>query len=118
MIKFLDDELLNFTTNKLYKKLTEGLYAEQLVNITGMREIGKTTALVRFAIERDIPVLEPTDGVADLMRKRFHYEKIYSIGSIRGLAGITEVVIDEGVSLDLAKADGVKVITGYFNKLY
>ncbi|WP_440118433.1 hypothetical protein [Paenibacillus sp. QZ-Y1] len=95
----------------LEKLLTLGYFENEFIDVTNVRSIGKTEALIKFAKKKGIAVLVGLPCSHE--KSKYDYEKIYSIngGSIRA---IKEAVIDETVSLDQVPQH-IKVITGFYN---
>ncbi len=91
-----------------------------LINVSGFRNIGKSTMLVQFAKENKHLVVVPNKTIAQQFRKQFDYYSIFSQDDLCGRF-IASVVFDEGIDLDKLIEENYnrdkefKIITGYIN---
>ena len=107
--------LYKFFNRHLYKLLEEGSRTRELIQMSCFKRIGKTTALVQFAKDHNIPAIVETDSVANNMRFLSGYDKIFSINEID--SKIRSCVIDEYVNAHDITSMGIKVITGYYTEV-
>src|SRR4051812_8236870 len=118
-MSFRDQFNMEIVYSLFKKKLQDGMNNKALIDVSHLRAIGKTTALVDFAKERRYAVIVPTRIEAERLREYFNYEGVFSQGDIisygRGMN--IPCVIDEGVKLERLLTNKVNVKTGY-TKLY
>lgn len=113
--------MINIREKKLYKlifdvfefilieALEEGFKTNQLVNVSGLRRVGKTNALIKFAKLKDFPVI--VNGTAEALSKEYDYHKVFSYKNYD--ESNVSVLVDEGINPSLLVSRGVNVITGY-----
>ena len=93
--------------------LFKGFFYNSLIDVTNLRGIGKTTALINFAKEYGFGVI--LDSYADKTkqyRKYFDYEHIYCQNErVSYLAD--RYVIDEGVNSEIMEERGFNIVTGF-----
>lgn len=114
MIKALDENIVSVISQSLYNKLNQGLHTGDLIDVTGLRQVGKTTALVKFARERHLPIIACNHAAARCIKDNFDYQNVYSItfNNMRGT--IREACVDELVDLRKVRELGINVVTGFF----
>ena len=112
MISIRTDEFLNASSEIVYKKLLEGAIKNENVWMYGLRGIGKTTALIRFAKEFGYCVIVRNSIIANYLRDEFMYDYIYGEkDQIRGIG--KALVFDEGVNYKKLKSEGNNIVTGF-----
>ncbi|MFC9728338.1 hypothetical protein [Bacillus cereus] len=96
---------------------------ENVVTNQHRRLIGKTTALIEFAIEHKYIAVVNSDAIANGLRFKFNYDHIVGIDRIHALKIIDgrnkEIVFDECCSperIDQLVDLGFKVVTGFINE--
>lgn len=95
---------------------------EHVLTNRHQRVIGKTTALIEFAIEHKYIVVVNDDAIANGLRFEFNYERIVGMDRIHALNIIDglnkEIVFDECCKpeqIEQLVNRGFKVITGFIN---
>lgn len=95
---------------------------EHVLTNRHQRVIGKTTALIEFAIEHKYIVVVNDDAIANGLRFEFNYERIVGMNRIHALNIIDglnkEIVFDECCKpeqIEQLVNQGFKVITGFIN---
>ncbi|PGB25387.1 hypothetical protein COM06_17740 [Bacillus toyonensis] len=96
---------------------------ENVLTNQHQRVIGKTTALIEFAIEHKYIVVVNNEAIANGLRFEFNYDHIVGIDRIHALKIIDgrnkEIVFDECCSperIDQLVNLGFKVVTGFINE--
>lgn len=100
----------------LYNKLNKGAIKRDLVDVSYLRDVGKTYTLIRFAKDNDLDVVMGVAEIAYNKRLECDYERIYGIDDLSGLSE-KFVVVDEGIPSDklkLIKENGHHLVTGYY----
>jgi AAA+ ATPase superfamily predicted ATPase len=113
MVSVRTEEFIRATSEVVYQKLLEGAIKNENLYVYGLRGIGKTTALIRFAKEFGYGVVIANGGLVNYFRDEFMYEDIYGEKSqmVRGIS--KPIVFDEGVDYKKLKKEGYDVITGF-----
>lgn len=131
--------MIRLSNRRFQKSIEESLINElvcaainnnQLIDVTGVRGLGKTTALVEFA--KRISNYHFNEGIAvityshghhiNYLKKECEYNLIFScrdaigIRSLPGLNKITNVVIDEHIDRKKIEDLGFKVLTGFYSE--
>lgn len=108
--KIFMDEL----NKAIVRTLEKGAILKELIEIAEFqRGIGKTTALIEFAINYNFGVVVKNKYTAKYFRESFKYPYIFSVNEIkRGMSPI-KVVVDEGVDLNKVNETGLEVVTGF-----
>ena len=115
MINLIDTELQIAIQDILQKKLTQGIIKRELVNVFGLRGVGKTYGLVNFAKNTGLSVVLFNKNLADKYIKECNYEKVYGKEELSRI-GDDYIIIDEGtVDYVTLVREGYKVVTGYYN---
>lgn len=101
----------------LEKKLIESAIRRELIDVTGIKGIGKTSALIEFAMKFDLSVVVPElDSVLSL-RDKYKNVNIYSEEGFFGEVSKKFIVVDEGVNVEALDYAGNIVVTGFISKL-
>jgi hypothetical protein len=82
----------------------------------GLRQIGKTSALINVAKKYNVAVIVPTIYNPELissMRDMYDYPHIYTVHTAHKHHG--PYFTDEGVDLQAALSKGLRVVTGYIS---
>lgn len=113
------DDLQRILLNLLEQNYRENLSTKNniLINVSGFRGIGKTTALIKFAETNDFTVIEPNEMAANIIRNRDGYERIFSPTLIKNnWEGWNNCVVDEGVDIKKLreKYENINIIGGYY----
>ena len=119
MIKIIDEDILLSMRDRLYECLGESLLTGELIDITGLRQIGKTTALINFARSYRLPIIVHSAEIAKIHRNNSGYREIYSCCP-RDLSGVKfkRVIVDEGVDIAELKRMGFDILAGYHSLYY
>lgn len=114
MIKIIDEYDIQYFSRRLQEKLNEGAIKREFISTFGLRSIGKTHALIIFARKFNLSVIVSNRCIADSLREKYDYKKIYTCGdNFRGRNDL--FVFDEGVDIGTLDIDVSKVVTGYVN---
>lgn len=100
---------------RIKEKLNQGLKENRLIYTQNLRCIGKTKALIEFAKENNLTVIEPC--ITNFFVKEYNYKNIVSnnINIIKGM-NINQVVVDEGVfNIKELETKNIKILTGFTN---
>lgn len=99
----------------LRKILLEAAVKRELVNTNDyVRQVGKTTSLIRFAREFGFGVLVNHRETARYLRDLSGYDLIYAVDNPSIPSG--KYVIDEMVrDINISSHSGIEVVTGYRN---
>jgi aconitase B len=113
-MSFRDQFTIDIFYTLLKKKLHEAMSKKALVDISHLRAIGKTTALIDFAKERRFIVVVPTRLEADRLKEYYNYEGIFGQGDVIAFRGTDiQCVVDEGVKVERLLMNKIDVVTGY-----
>ena len=116
MINLIDTELQIAIQDILQKKLTQGIIKRELVNVFGLRGVGKTYGLIKFAKNTGLSVIVFNKSIASLYKKECNYEKIYGKEELSKIGDDDYIIIDEGTfDYDTLVREGYKVVTGYYS---
>lgn len=120
MKNFRDTHTMNILISTLDSKLQEAMLTKDLVDVTGLRRIGKTTALVRLAKARKLPIMVASTIMVDLIKEEFGFNDVHSIKSqsLRGKQFPNGVLIEEGVYRKEAEDLGYEIVGGYHSFTY
>jgi hypothetical protein len=102
-----------FLYDKTYEIIEYGAVRREFIQIPKeLRGIGKTTALIRLAKKYNLIVVVASQVIADFLKVKFEYPKIYSQGNLENLRGSKDkkIVFDEGVDVNNLK--GFEIVTG------
>lgn len=119
MIQFRDSSTLLLMKVSLEQKLNEGAIKGELVDVSGLRQIGKSTALVAFSKRFDLPIIVGNSSSKDYLIKGLggSQDLIFSFDDIReGNLKAKRVLVDEGVNLSFVKVAGLEIVTGFCNQ--
>lgn len=100
----------------LLRKLAEGLEKNQLVNVSGLRNIGKSVALVEFAKKENLPIVAscPSYFINEL-NYDFVYSKLEFGNMLKRGYSLDTVLFDETVDTTDLDLRNLKV-TGFYSK--
>jgi hypothetical protein len=111
---FINDYGFQAEITKIIKSKLEQAENENTFIITkGVRNIGKTYALMEYAYEQGYYVVVSTNNLANLLKEKYPYNEIVSQHSTD--KEIIRAVCDENVDIDLCKKNNINVLTGYLN---
>jgi hypothetical protein len=116
MIPLKNDMFKEKVLNMIHERLMEGAVRRELIDVSGERNIGKTTALIKFAMEFGFYVVVPSSHIAKKLADYFGYLNIFGANEaskFRGIDALKGVVIDEGVDRKLMS--DFPVITGLYS---
>ena len=101
---------------ELQNVLMEGMKTQSLVYTQGIRGIGKTFNLIKFARKYNFWVVVRSNSQATILREKYDYLNIFGQDD-KNLRMMQIVVVDECVDVDkLLKDMECKIITGFTNK--
>lgn len=92
----------------------------KIVNIDDLRNIGKTDLLVKYAKEKNLPLIVSSSYEAKRLQKQYNYRNIFSsINQIRGrrFNELNTVVVDENVDYRELQNQGYKIDLGVSNSV-
>lgn len=101
----------------LEKKLIESAIRRELIDVTGLKGIGKTRALIEFAEKFDLSVVVPKLDRVLSLKDKYKYVNIYSEEGFFGEVSKKFIVVDEGVNVEALEFAGNTVVTGFISKL-
>lgn len=101
----------------LEKKLTESAIRRELIDVTGIRGIGKTSALIEFAEKFNLSVVVPKIDRVFSLKEKYKNANIYSEDGFFGEVSKKFIVVDEGVNVEALEYAGNTVVTGFISKL-
>ncbi|WP_216638220.1 hypothetical protein, partial [Brevibacillus brevis] len=93
------DEIKSLLKQRLYECLGKQAKQFTLIDVQNIRGIGKTTALIEFAKENDFYVVVANHQTANLLKKKFNYDKIIAQREVRSGRNL-KYVVDEDVVID------------------
>jgi len=108
-------KILDIYKEILETSLIQGIIYNELIDVTGLRGIGKTTALINLARKAgNIPIVVSNDNIATIYKIEYKYNNTHSIYGIEGLSQ-KEVLIEELVNKKSLETKGFRVLTGYYS---
>jgi hypothetical protein len=107
-------DLMSATKPVLKKALVDGAIKRESVEVTDrFRGLGKTSALIEFAMEYGFVVVCFHSGIAKRLRSEYGYQNIIGQSDIGSQRIDSKFVHDEGV--DLSRLKNLDVVTGFVN---
>lgn len=117
MISIVNEQNIRIFHALTTNALLEGFKKKDLVNITGLRQIGKSRALSELSKEKNIPIVVSGRTMKELLLKEYPGTEYYTIEELKG-SGIDQVLVEEGVRLGSLTDMCIEIITGYFSYEY
>ncbi len=110
-----DNRYYKFYQDILEEAIIQGIIYNELIDVRGVRNIGKTTVLINFAKKNNIPVIVHSKSLAKILQDKFEYENIFITNEIKGVH-FREFLIEEYVNRNEIEKLGYRVITGYYSE--
>lgn len=112
MIRLLDGEVVAVLQVFLKTRLFAAMKSHELVDVTGVRQIGKSHVLSEFGKKLGIPVVVACKRDKEYYMQTLNYGNVYTVDELRG-SNVKKVLIDAYVNPVDVENLGIEVVTGY-----